>query len=94
MEKIKFEEKFIVINKKRFNEMFYAAKSESDKNDTEAVENNLIEAIGEFVREYERITGNNFPDNKYLVCNQDEPYADTVKNIILQGEQQKVSNGI
>jgi hypothetical protein len=29
------------------------------------------------------------PDNKYYVCNQDEPYAQEVINIILKGEDAK-----
>lgn len=28
-------------------------------------------------------------DNKYIVCNQDEPYADLIWNIILMGEDAK-----
>ena len=28
----------------------------------------------------------NLPDNKYYVCNQDEPYAQNVIDLILQGE--------
>ena len=30
------------------------------------------------------------PDNKYYVCNQDEPYAQEVINIILKGEKKNV----
>lgn len=30
------------------------------------------------------------PDNKYYVCNQDEPYAQQVIDIILAGENAKV----
>lgn len=29
------------------------------------------------------------PDNKYIVCNQDEPYADDVWDVILKGEDEK-----
>jgi len=32
------------------------------------------------------------PDNKYYVCNQDEPYAQEVINIILKGEKEKCSS--
>ena len=30
------------------------------------------------------------PQNKYYVCNQDEPYASKVFQIILQGENEKI----
>jgi len=31
-------------------------------------------------------------DNKYIVCNQDEPYAEEVWQIILKGEDDKLKN--
>lgn len=30
-----------------------------------------------------------FPDNRYIVCNQDEPYAEKVWQMILDGEREK-----
>lgn len=32
------------------------------------------------------------PENKYLVCNQDEPYAQNVLDIILSGEDAKITS--
>lgn len=29
------------------------------------------------------------PDNKYYACNQDEPYAEKIKQTILEGEYEK-----
>lgn len=34
----------------------------------------------------------NLPDNKYYVCNQDEPYAKDVIKTILEGEKNKLAN--
>ena len=65
--KAKYEEKFIIINKKhlknnsdRFRIAFYNALHDLD-----------------------------LPNNKYYVCNQDEPYAKKVIDIILKGETKK-----
>jgi len=60
----KYEEKFIVINKKHLN-VFQLDDI-----------NNLLGRL-------------DLPDNKYYVCNQDEPYADAVIDIILNGENKK-----
>ena len=32
------------------------------------------------------------PDNKYYVCNQDEPYAQDVLDVISRGEDEKGAN--
>ena len=32
------------------------------------------------------------PNNKYYVCNQDEPYANEVLRIILEGEEAKMND--
>jgi len=36
-----------------------------------------------------RIAHNKKPENSYVACNQDEPYAEDVWKIILDGEKQK-----
>lgn len=36
-----------------------------------------------------RIAHNKKPQNKYIVCNQDEPYSEEVWKIILDGETKK-----
>ena len=70
----KFEEKFIVINKKHLEEI---------KNDDglSRLADSLIKAINAI--EYA------LPKNKYYVCNQDEPYAKKVIDIIIAGENEK-----
>ena len=40
----------------------------------------------------ERISRNKKPNNRYIVCNQDEPYAEEVWKIILDGEKKKELN--
>lgn len=47
-----------------------------------------FETILDLVMLY-RITHNKKPVNKYISCNQDEPYADQVWQIILDGEKKK-----
>jgi hypothetical protein len=73
------DEKFIVINTKRFEEM---AAIERGGYFGCADGILLRQAITKFVQAYEHTTGKKM-DQKYLVCNQDEPYADEVARIIL-----------
>lgn len=68
---LKYEEKFIVINKKRLSEV------------SEKTALMLIDAINNFSESYETETGKKL-DQKYFVCNQDEPYAQKVIDIILK----------
>ena len=67
--KAKYEEKFIVINKKHLNKI---PKGRKD---------NFLDIIDDL--------SDWLPDNKYYVCNQDEPYAKKVIDIILKGETKK-----
>lgn len=62
-EELKYEEKFIVTNKKHLKEI-------PDK-----------AALNAFVKALSKISPW-LPRNKYYVCNQDEPYADKVLDII------------
>lgn len=71
---------FIVINKKRFSEM--------DAEQALFCVPRLLDAISDFTRDYEKATGKKM-NQKYLVCNQDEPYAEQVKNIILGKKDKK-----
>lgn len=70
----KFEEKFIVINLKHIKSL-----PESRKNAIKTCIDNLL-----FFLEM-----TDTPDNKYYVCNQDEPYAKKVIDAILEGETAK-----
>lgn len=67
MGKLKYEEKFIVINKKHLRGI-----------------PDIIHA--KFLLSLEEIKPY-IPENRYYVCNQDEPYANKVIDIILQGEK-------
>ena len=76
MNKLNYEEKFIVINKKRFAEI-------TELNfDARRFVDALLRAVENFSDVYEYVTGKKI-DQKYYVCNQDEPYADKVRDIIL-----------
>lgn len=67
------DDMFIVINKKRFSEMERAG----------AEYYKIFSSIlSLFIYEYEHTTGKAM-NQKYIVCNQDEPYAERVKAMIL-----------
>jgi len=68
------DDMFIVINKKRFAEM----GAEEGDFEYQAIH----KALASFVQSYGLITGKTM-NQKYIVCNQDEPYAEQVKAIIL-----------
>ena len=67
--KIKYEEKFIIFNKKYLNKMPLGLQNRFAK---------LLSEMSQFI-----------PDNKYYVCNQNEPYAKYIINLILEGEKLK-----
>lgn len=78
--------KFIVINKKRLSELnakhfsgFFGGHQSCFR---------LELAISDFITDYETSV-NKKMDQKYIVCNQDEPYAEEVARIILEGEAAK-----
>ena len=48
----------------------------------------IIKSLQYLALEYEKITGKPM-DQKYYVCNQDEPYAQKVIDIIIEGETEK-----
>ena len=81
----KYEEKFIVINLKRFEEL--NDEYSAPWRDHPAVEK-LNEALTDFTEAYESDVGKPL-DQKYYVVNQDEPYADNVIKFILDNETKK-----
>lgn len=84
MTEIKFEpDKFIVINRKHLEEL---TKLDKEKDFDFKKEFNILFEC--FVKFYKTLTGNEFI-NKYYVCNQDEPYAQKVLDVILEGERAK-----
>lgn len=68
-------EQFIVINRKRFDEM-RNANGEQDESVMK-----FYEHLIEFIETYEKKTGKKL-NQQYIVCNQDEPYAEKVWEII------------
>lgn len=79
MTKTKFQpDKFIVINWKQYKKL--------DKKDQKDL-NFIMAKIS--IDIYNSDSKNEFP--KYLVCNQDEPYADKVLAVILEGEREKLN---
>jgi len=71
MKDIKYEEKFICINRNKLWDSKVPAKVRKD----------FFKALHN-LESY-------LPKNKYYCCNQDEPYADKVIEIILDGERKK-----
>jgi hypothetical protein len=90
MTKPRFEpDKFIVINRKHID-VYEKNDIEEvpDENGRNPIVNRLFDSLHAFVFGYNKALGRKI-GNKYYVCNQDEPYADKVLEIILQGEQDK-----
>jgi hypothetical protein len=75
---MKYEEKFIVINIKHLEEII--------KNNPLSFDNII------FMHELYKLS-KLLPNNKYYVCNQDEPYASEVFKIISKGEDKKELEG-
>lgn len=59
------------------------------RDDTKYLDYHQISALQEILQVIELHKGHR---NKYYVCNQDEPYAKKVKQIILDGEDKKLRN--
>jgi hypothetical protein len=80
------EDKFIVINKERFEELNIALSTASIKKPPFdcGIVHDFKTAVESFVSAFECITGKEL-NHKYLVCNKDEPYAPFVKALILDG---------
>ena len=69
------KEKFIVINKKHLKNLYFGEQPK---------------LVDEFYVAFEKLQPY-LPDNKYIVCNRDEPYATNVLAQILRGEIYKGS---
>ena len=79
-----FEEKFIVINRKHIEELM-RVRLEQDVVLSSAWQ--VLDAIAHFWTEYYGEFGGR--PHRYYVVNQDEPYADKVLKMILEGEEEK-----
>ncbi len=84
----KNKKEFIVLNRKRFDEVF-ELKDDINKAYLEYVLTMLIKALDFFKNTFNSTPGLKKMDQKYYVCNQDEPYAQEVLDVILKGEKEK-----
>lgn len=87
----RIEDKFIVINRKRFdeiNEMTDSGEGNVLENQNHPEIRSFIKALFQFNEVYESITEKKM-NQKYIVINQDEPYAEEVWNIIKKYEEEK-----
>lgn len=82
------EMKFIVVNFKHLEELDAIMDHDGPFRKGSRATNRLRSALDNFRDVYERKTGKKM-DQEYIVCNQDEPYADDVWEIILSGEDRK-----
>lgn len=85
-----YEEKFIVINKKRLSELndeMPQTRHDLTIRSHPAV-TELLNALEDFESAYSSNTGKKL-DQKYYVVNQDEPYAENVIKFILDNETEK-----
>jgi hypothetical protein len=80
----KKERRFIVINLKRLEEL----DATTGDNREHWAFNRLGVVLKDFKEDYEYKTGKKL-DQEYIVCNQNEPYADKVWQIILDHEDMK-----
>lgn len=76
------ENKFVVINRKRFVELAEAGGNEEVKA--------FQDALNGFKMKYEEVVQKPM-NQEYLTCNVDEPYANQVRDIILSGEEAKAT---
>jgi hypothetical protein len=84
---IKNKETFIVINRKRLEELNNIYSNPSEFIVAKSVVN-LLDSLYFFKQEYEEKVGKKL-NQEYIVCNTDEPYAEEVLKIILEGERKK-----
>lgn len=70
----------------RIDEKFFVIKAET------VVKNLTHEEFEQFVNLMEK-AGKGVEDHRYLVVNVDEPYADKIEQMILEGEREKIENG-
>ena len=80
-----YEEKFIVINTKHI-EQLNSSYAESERTAPCEIVLRLDKALTEFYKKCKSRIKKDLSENNYYVCNQDEPYAQQVIDIILKGE--------
>lgn len=80
MKKVKYEDKFFVLNTKKIIDLPLSDEF-----------NEFVTKISEVVELYESLIGESMENKKYYVCNQDEPYANKVWEIIEKGEDSKLN---
>ena len=95
-----YQEKFLVLHFKRFGELndhtrrttcncreAYCIPEPTIPHNCREVKN-FFKALNVFREAYKKRVGKK-TEQKYYVCNQDEPYANKIINIILEGEKLK-----
>lgn len=84
----RLENKFIVINKKRFREMLEEAEKAGGIAPIYAMEKmqDLEDSLALFQDAYERIVGKKM-NQKYISINEDEEYAQEVVDIIFKDDE-------
>ena len=80
------EDKFIVINRKRLEEMKSIDSDKWRKKYAKNAAQHLEDALRLFNNSYKEFVGKKL-DQKYYVCNQDEPYAQEVIDCILNNRK-------
>jgi len=88
---IGIEEKFIVLNTKRFEEMNKEYRAAFDTKADHPAVTRLIEALERFALSYQETTGKQLTQ-KYIAFNQDEPYANALWEVIREFEVLKKRN--
>jgi hypothetical protein len=78
---VKKENKFLVIKRESLDEYFSQFRSGIFATAKEAGVINRIPFV--------KVVNDLKNENKYIICNQDEPYAEAVWQVILEGERKK-----
>jgi hypothetical protein len=89
MRNAEFENKFITINVKHLIDLGV----HDDQRGEDAV-NTFVSAADDLLEIYEELLNRRLQDNQYYVCNKDEPYAEDVLKVILEGEDEKHKDSV
>jgi len=94
-EVIKKEDKFIVIKKENLDNLISEAESWGlvpiDGRGDSRISKESNDQVLADLEAFKRIMAAIGTDNNYVVCNQDEPYAEDIWQLILAGERKKLS---
>ena len=92
---IKKEDKYIVIKREDLEDLWYRvtlpSSNTGDRGDTYTSSETKKQLFSDLEALNRLLEGDLGNSNKYIVCNQDEPYAELIWKIILGGEALKRS---